>query len=621
MGMTHESVKRHHYWGSRNIDLNFTSQYPIMYARLSLAVVWCVAFGVMSTAIYAAAPNPQAALNQLLEEVWFTELAEFPLFATNAGEHRYNDKLPDMSPAAYERRREQQKSFATKLAAIPVESLDTDDRINYEFLSRVIADNRAELDFGAHLMPITNRSGFHVEFPELAKDVPLETLADYENYLARLAAFGKYVDDHIALMRLGMQKQIVLPDVSVRDYAKIITPQLVDDPRASRLYAPFEKFSAKIPAGEHERLRTQASTVIKQTVVPGFRKFHDFLRDEYLPACRSPIGASALPQGREFYRHRVRRFTTLDVTPEQVHATGLAEVKRIHAEMQTIINELKFNGDFKAFVEHLRTDPKFYPTSAEQLMKEVGYVLKRMDGELPKLFGKLPRTPYGIRPIPDFIAPQTTTAYYSPPSGDGRRAGFYYVNTYNLKSRPLFEVEVLSIHEAVPGHHLQLALQQELTNVPPLRRFSDCTAFIEGWGLYSERLGKEVGFYTDPYSDFGRLSFSMWRACRLVVDTGMHYLGWTRQQAIDYMAANTALSMHNITAEVDRYIAWPGQALAYKMGELKISSLRRECEERLGAKFDIRAFHDTVLEAGAVPLDVLERRVQSWLAQQVSAAN
>ncbi len=273
MGMTHESVKRHHYWGSRNIDLNFTSQYPIMYARLSLAVVWCVAFGVMSTAIYAAAPNPQAALNQLLEEVWFTELAEFPLFATNAGEHRYNDKLPDMSPAAYERRREQQKSFATKLAAIPVESLDTDDRINYEFLSRVIADNRAELDFGAHLMPITNRSGFHVEFPELAKDVPLETLADYENYLARLAAFGKYVDDHIALMRLGMQKQIVLPDVSVRDYAKIITPQLVDDPRASRLYAPFEKFSAKIPAGEHERLRTQASTVIKQTVVPASASF------------------------------------------------------------------------------------------------------------------------------------------------------------------------------------------------------------------------------------------------------------------------------------------------------------------------------------------------------------
>ncbi|MBL8829755.1 MAG: DUF885 domain-containing protein [Planctomycetaceae bacterium] len=592
-----------------------------MLAKLCCAVVGLLAVACVNSPIHAAAPNPQAALNQLLEEVWFTELAEFPLFATNAGEHRYNDKLPDMSPAAYERRREQQKSFATKLAAIPVESLDTDDRINYEFLSRMIADNRAELDFGAHLMPITNRSGFHVEFPELAKDVPLETLADYENYLARLAAFGKYVDDHIALMRLGMQKQIVLPDVSVRDYAKIITPQLVDDPRASRLYTPFEKFSAKIPTGDHERLRAQATTAIQQTVVPGFRKFHDFLRDEYLPACRSPIGAAALPQGREFYRHRVRRFTTLDVTPEQVHATGLAEVERIHAEMQTIINELKFNGDFKAFVEHLRTDPKFYPTSAEQLMKEVGYVLKRMDGELPKLFGKLPRTPYGIRPIPDFIAPQTTTAYYSPPSGDGRRAGFYYVNTYNLKSRPLFEVEVLSIHEAVPGHHLQLALQQELTNVPPLRRFSDCTAFIEGWGLYSERLGKEVGFYADPYSDFGRLSFSMWRACRLVVDTGMHYLGWSRQQAIDYMAANTALSMHNITAEVDRYIAWPGQALAYKMGELKISGLRRDCEERLGAKFDIRAFHDTVLEAGAVPLDVLERRVQGWLAQQVSAAN
>lgn len=579
-------------------------------------VVTLVVVAISLVPSVATAQTPVPALNQLLADVWSTELAEYPLFATNSGEHRYNDKLPAMSPAAFERRQEQQRQFAERLKTIEADQLKGDDRINYEFLARLIADNRAELAFGSHLMPITNRSGFHVEFPELAKDVPLETLQDYENYLARLNAFRQYVDDHIALMREGIKRQIVLPDVSVRDYAKIITPQLVDDPRASRLYAPFEKFPTKVASTEHDRLRKQAVTAIEQIVVPGFRKFHDFLRDEYLPACRSPIGASALPQGREFYRHRVRRFATLDVTPEQVHATGLAEVKRVHAEMQTIIDGLKFDGDFKAFIEHLRTDPKFYPTSAEQLMKEVAFVLKRMDGELPKLFGKLPRTPYGIRPIPDFIAPQTTTAYYSPPTGDGRRAGFYYVNTYNLKSRPLFEVEVLSIHEAVPGHHLQLALQQELTNVPPLRRFSDCTAFIEGWGLYSERLGKEVGFYTDPYSDFGRLSFSMWRACRLVVDTGMHYLGWTRQQAIDYMAANTALSMHNITAEVDRYISWPGQALAYKMGELKISALRQECETKLGAKFDVRAFHDVVLEAGAVPLDVLERRVHEWLAKQ-----
>lgn len=579
---------------------------------LLCAVCWSGVHGAKSVA------QDATALNQLLADVWSTELAEYPLFATHTGEHRYNDKLPDMSPAAYERRAEQQRQFAERLKQIAADKLGDEDRINYEFLARVIADNRAELSFGSHLMPITNRSGFHVEFPELAKDVPLETLTDYENYLARLAAFGTYADQHIELMRLGIKQQLVLPDVSVRDYAKVIGPQLVDDPRASRLYAPLEKFPAKVPAAEHERLRTQAAAVIRATVVPGFRRFHDFLRDEYLPACRSPIGASALPKGREFYRHRVRRFTTLDVTPEQVHETGLAEVKRLRAEMQQIIDAQKFSGDFKAFVEHLRTDPQYYPTSAEHLMKEVGYVLKKMDGELPRLFSKLPRTPYGIRQIPEFIAPQTTSAYYSPPTGDGRRAGFYYVNTYNLKSRPLFEVEVLSIHEAVPGHHLQLALQQELTNVPPLRRFSECTAFIEGWGLYSERLGKEVGFYTDPISDFGRLSFSMWRACRLVVDTGMHYLGWSRQQAIDFMAENTALSMHNITSEVDRYISWPGQALAYKMGELKISALRREAEERLGAKFDVRTFHDTVLEAGAVPLDVLERRVKAWIERQLA---
>ena len=333
-----------------------------------------------------------------------------------------------------------------------------------------------------------------------------------------------------------------------------------------------------------------------------------------MPHARDTIAAAALPQGREFYRHRVQSFTTTDMTPDEVHQLGLAEVKRIRAEMDEVIREVGFEGDFAAFVEFLRTDPQFYATSEEQLMKEVSYVLKSMDGKLPLLFGKLPRMPYGIRPVPDYVAPRTTAAYYQQPTGDGTKAGFYYVNTYDLKSRPLFNIEALSLHEAVPGHHLQLALQQELPDMPEFRRFTDFTAFVEGWALYSERLGLEAGFYEDPYSNFGRLTMEMWRACRLVVDTGMHYFGWTREQAIEFLTENSALAKHDIQAEVDRYISWPGQALAYKVGELKIRALRQHAEEQLGENFDLREFHDVVLSAGGVPMDILEENVRAWVA-------
>ncbi|MCH7477058.1 MAG: DUF885 domain-containing protein [SAR324 cluster bacterium] len=356
-----------------------------------------------------------------------------------------------------------------------------------------------------------------------------------------------------------------------------------------------------------------------ESVTPGYRDFLAFMRDEYVPAAPGTIGASSLPEGRAFYRHRVRRFTTLDITPAEVHQIGVSEVARIREEMEQVKSRAKFSGDLNAFIAFLRTDEQFVPKSPEALMKEVALVLKRMDGQLPTLFKTLPRAPYGIRRVPDYIAPKTTTAYYSPPPGDGSRAGFYYVNVYNLKVRPLYEVQALSLHEAVPGHHLQIALQQEMTGLPPFRRFAGITAFIEGWGLYSERLGLEAGFYQDPYSDFGRLSFEMWRACRLVVDTGLHYQGWSRQRAIDYMAENTALSLHNITTEVDRYISWPGQALAYKMGELRIRQLRRRAEERLGDRFDVRAFHDVVLGSGSVPLDVLEANVMAYINDRAAA--
>jgi len=462
-------------------------------------------------------------------------------------------------------------------------------------------------------MPITNRSGFHVSFPELPLNVPLSTVADYENYLARLKAFDRYTDDHLELMREGIKQGFTLPGVVMVDVDKAIAPHVVDDPARSLLYLPFTRFPDSFSDQDQKRLAAAGKAAIAEHVVPGYRKLLEFMTSEYLPACREQIAASALPRGREFYRYRVRHHTTLDIDPQAVHDTGLAEVRRIKREMQDAIRRTGFEGDFPAFVEFLRTDPRFYADTPEQLLKETSLVLKRMDGELPKLFGKLPRTPYGIREIPDFIAPRTTTAYYQPPAGDGSRAGFYYVNTYDLKSRPLYEIEALSLHEAVPGHHIQIALQQELQGQPPFRRFADATAFVEGWGLYAERLGLEVGFYQDPYRDFGRLSYEMWRACRLVVDTGMHYLGWTRQQAIAFMADNTALTLHNITAEVDRYISWPGQATAYKMGELKIRALRRMAEDRLGDRFDVREFHDVVLSEGAVPLDVLEENVTAYV--------
>jgi uncharacterized protein (DUF885 family) len=340
------------------------------------------------------------------------------------------------------------------------------------------------------------------------------------------------------------------------------------------------------------------------------------MHDEYVPRTRGSISASALADGRDFYRFRVRRFTTLDLSPDEVHQRGLQEVKRIRGEMEEIIRRVEFDGDFAAFVEHLRTEPKFYAETPEELMKEAAAILKRMDGELPLLFGRLPRMPYGLRPVPEYIAPRTTSAYYQRPTGDGTRAGFFYLNTFNLKSRPLFALEALALHEAVPGHHLQLAIQQELQDLPNFRRFSDVTAFIEGWALYAERLGLESGFYADPYSDFGRLSMEMWRACRLVVDTGIHWLDWSRPKAIAFMQENSAQSLHNIEAEVDRYIAWPGQALAYKIGELQIRELRASAEDELDERFDLRAFHDVVLGGGAVPLDVLEGAVKQWVAEQ-----
>ncbi len=415
-------------------------------------------------------------------------------------------------------------------------------------------------------------------------------------------------------MRLGLKTGFVPPRVTLEGVDKSLQAHIVEDARSSIFYKPLENFPKQVGEADQQRLKTGAEAVIRGSVIPAYRELLQFLETEYLPASRAGIAASDLPGGRAFYQDRIRYFTTLDLSPEDIHATGQSEVKRIRSEMKSVISRTGFGGDFLQFIEFLRSDPRFYVTTPAALLEKTALVLKRMDGELPGLFKTLPRLPYGIREIPSFSAPGQTAAYYQPGTGDGTVAGNYYVNTYDLASRPLYEIEALSLHEAVPGHHLQIALQQELTNLPNFRRFAGFTAFVEGWALYSERLGMEVGFYQDPYSDFGRLSYEMWRACRLVVDTGIHALGWTRQRAIDFLADNTSSTLLNITNEVDRYIAWPGQALAYKLGELKIRELRAFAEIELGSAFNLREFHDAVLLGGALPLDVLEGRVREWVA-------
>ena len=563
--------------------------------------------------VAVAAPEAEKQLDQLLSDSWEFSLSEDPLFATQVGDNLSNGKLPGETLADHRRRYDGDRKFLARLEAIPRDQLARARQVDYDIFRRLKRDVISEHEFQSHLTPISNRSGFHLSFPELPLEMPLLTVSDYDNYVARLRAFGQYADDHIELLREGIKQGVTMPSIVLADFDKSVAPHVVEDPTQSLLYKPLAKLPQSFSEADRTRLVANGTTAIAESVVPGYRRLLEFMTREYLPACREQIGASALPQGREFYRYRVRHFTTLDIDPEQVHETGLAEVRRIKAEMLDVIKRVNFPGDFPVFVRFLRTDPQFYAETPEQLLKEVSLVLKRMDGELPKLFKTLPRTPYGIREIPSFVAPRTTTAYYMPPAGDGSRAGFYYVNTYDLKSRPLFEIEALSLHEAVPGHHIQIALQQELVGLPPFRRFAHATAFVEGWGLYAERLGLEVGFYEDPYRNFGRLSYEMWRACRLVVDTGMHYLGWTRQQAIQFMADNTALTLHNITAEVDRYISWPGQATAYKMGELEIRTLRGLAEEQLGPKFDVREFHDAVLAGGAIPLDVLEENVKVYI--------
>jgi uncharacterized protein (DUF885 family) len=558
-------------------------------------------------------PQASQRLHDIFDREWTFRLRENPLVATSVGVHEFNHLLPSVAQGDQERRAQAWRGFLAEVEAIDPSALSDQDEISYRIFRLQLEERVTDFEFGAYQIPLNADSGFHTNFAELPQRVPLDTVKDFENYIDRLRAFPAWVEQHLELMRAGLERGMTLPRVVLEGIEVTMESHLVEDPADSVFYPPFDSFAPTFPTAEIDGLREAGRAAILEAVVPGYSKLLDFMVDDYIPNARLTLGASELPDGREYYAWRIRHFTTLDLTAEEIHEMGLREVERIRSEMLQIIREIGFRGDFAEFLEFLRTDPRFYAETPEELLKEASYIAKRMDGKLPALFKTLPRLPYAVAPVPDHLAPKYTAGRYVDAPLGGKQPGYYWVNTYALETRPLYNLEALSLHEAVPGHHLQGALSQELESLPDFRRFWYLSAFGEGWGLYSEWLGLEAGFYTDPYNNFGRLTYEMWRACRLVVDTGLHAMGWSREQTMEYLASNTALPLREVRTETDRYISWPGQALAYKIGELKIRELRRRAEEALGEGFDVREFHDAVLLNGSLPLPVLERQIDRYI--------
>lgn len=577
---------------------------------------------VASISAVPSRADEAARLHALFDREWEARLKSNPLFATSVGRHEYDALLPSASIEAMKADLGRTRGFLADLATVDEAQLTGEDQVSYQMFRRQLEERIHDFEVGDYVFPINADSGFHMGFARLGEEMTLETSADYRNYIARLRGWPRSVDEHITLLQIGLDKGWTLPRVVLEGYTDTITAHIVDDPEKSELYGPFKAFPPGVPEAERAGLIADGKQAIVEAIVPGYRRFLDFMEKRYIPGARATLGASQMPSGgKEFYDHLVRQYTTLDaMTAEKVHQIGLTEVARIETEMKEVIRQVGFTGDFAAFLNFLRTDPRFYAKTPEELLMRASYIAKKMDGKLPALFGRLPRVPYTVEPVPDAIAPKYTGGRYVGPAYGSTQPGIYWVNTYKLEVRPFYNQEALTFHEAVPGHHLQGALGEELENLPNFRRHSYLSAFGEGWGLYSEWLGLEAGFYTDPYSNFGRLTYEMWRACRLVVDTGIHAFGWTREQALEYLGSRTALSLHEVRTEIDRYISWPGQALSYKIGELKIKELRRRAEQALGPKFDVRAFHDVVLGSGSVPLPVLEANVDRFIAR-VKAGN
>ncbi|WP_444918217.1 DUF885 domain-containing protein [Microbulbifer sp. JMSA003] len=549
---------------------------------------------------------------------WIME--SYPSQATYEGYPGQNHRWVDNSLKSVELRQKQTRILLGAARNIDQSDLPAEQQLDYQLLYQDLLGEVKGFQFPDHLQPLTHMSGIQRSIPEVINSMPKRTATDYETIISRLERLPILIEQTQGLMRRGLRKGVTPPQITLRDLPRQIRALVPAAPEHSPLLTAFNQMPEAIPATKRKSLQQRAYAIYSKQLVPAWQGMAEFVERKYIPEAQVDTALTSRPDGLRWYAHKVEENTTTDLSPEEIHRIGLAEVKRIRGEMDRVIQKTGFQGDFKAFTEFLRTDPRFYHTSREGLLRDYRDIAKRIDAELPALFGTLPRLPYGVKPIPSYSEQSQTTAYYLPGSNEAGRAGIFFANTYNLPSRPKWEMEALTVHEAMPGHHLQIALAQEQTDIHPLRRMTFYTAFVEGWGLYSESLGYDLGLYKNPYSEFGALSYDMWRAVRLVVDTGMHQLGWSREEAIEYFMENSAKPLHDVTVEIDRYLIWPGQALAYKLGQLKIKELRKEAEETLDSNFDIRSFHDALLGSGALPLNILEERMDNWLESQASVS-
>ena len=576
-------------------------------------------FGLVICTCAWANPTEQR-FQALYQKEWAWRLKQFPQLATAVGVHAYDAELGHVDGKSQAARLRYWTAVRAELTQLDVSSLPATAQVDYAIYQAQLDNLIAAVELGSWLMPMTSDSSFYADLITIAQSHPAASQQDAANYLARLRAVPKYFAEYESVIREAVKRGMTLPsvvlagrDAAIREVAE------AKDPSATGFYHYQKRLPASLSLAERTAYGGELRSAIADSVIPAYRKLLAFYHAQYLPNARKSIAAHELPNGQQWYRAQIQEHTTLALSPEQIHDIGLAEVRRIRAQMQEVITQTKFQGDFAAFLQFLRTDPQFYAKTPRELLMRASYIAKRVDGELPKYFGQLPRLPYGVAPVPAAIAPYYTSGRYSPAAEGGRTAGFYWVNTWKLEARPLYALPALTLHESVPGHHLQLALASEQGAQPDFRRYGTTSAFVEGWALYAEHLGVEMGIYEGPYENFGRLTYEMWRACRLVVDTGMHAKGWSRARALALLRDHTALSEHEITNEVDRYISWPGQALSYKLGELKIRELRKRAEQQLGKAFDLRAFHDAVLALGSVPLPVLEQHVDAFIAERKSA--
>ena len=565
----------------------------------------------------AGRENEAAQLNRLYEDYWEFVLRENPTLATYLGDHRHDNWIEDFSSEVYEQRIDRFRKYLAELKGFK-KPTSGEDPLNYDLFKRELALQIEGAKYHPYLLPITQQTGPHVDLPQLTTFHPFKTLQDYANYVSRLTQFRRVFDQTIRNLKSGIDNKIVQPRNIVEKIIPQLEAQIVSTPDKSELHKPIQEIPSEIPTPEAHRIATDVADAILNYVVPAYVKLLNFVKEKYLPNSRAHPGVWSIPNGRAMYAYNIRLHTTTSLTPGQIHGLGKRELVRISKEIGAILRKAKFKGSLQQYNETLRKDKSNFYTTAQDLLGGFKEILRQMDARLAQFFGRLPEAKYGFREIEEWRADAAPAAYYYLPPEDRSRPGYFYVNTYKPETRPKYMMEALAYHEAVPGHHLQIALQQELTNLPKFRRHGGYTAFIEGWALYAELLSKEMGFYKDLLSDYGRLTAEAWRASRLVVDTGIHSLKWTRDQAITFLKNNTASSEQDIVSEVDRYIAWPAQALAYKIGELRIRELRAKAQRRLKSRFDIRRFHDELLNDGALPLDILQGKMGRWTTEMTS---